>query len=155
MAKAYADYTRRQERLREGIRKEEIEKLQNQFEKVSDTQWRSREEQLRKEMLQTIQQKEYEWAEKAKKQGEMSKQLEQCENLKALESKRLTELRNQLQEKQLEFERVWSKLTNTWAAERNTKDSKIDELRTSGKRTTIDGRTGLENHLRDRKVRKT
>ena len=60
----------------------------------------------------------------------MSKQLEeQCKNLKALESKRLTELRNQLQEKQLETERAWSKLTNTWAAERITKDSKIDELR--------------------------
>ena len=42
VAKAYADYTRRQERLREGICQEEIEKLQNQFEKVSDTQWRSR-----------------------------------------------------------------------------------------------------------------
>ena len=62
----------------------------------------------------------------------MSKQLEkQCKNLKALESKCLTELRNRLQEKQLESERVWSKLTNTWAAERITKDSKIDELRTA------------------------
>ena len=67
MAKAYADYTRRQERLRERIRQEEIEKLQNQFEKVSDTQWKSREEQLRKETLQTMQQKEDEWAEKVKK----------------------------------------------------------------------------------------
>ena len=46
VAKAYADYTRKQERLREGIRQEEIEKLQNQFEKVSDTQWKSWEEQL-------------------------------------------------------------------------------------------------------------
>ena len=132
VAKAYADYTRRQERLREGIRREELEKLQNQFEKVSDTQWRSREEQLRKEMLQTIQQKEDEWAEKIKKQAEVSKQLEeQCKSLKALESKCLTELRNQLQEKQLETERAWSELTNTWAAERITKDSKIDELRTA------------------------
>ena len=74
VAKAYADYTRRQERLREGIRQEEIEKIQNQFEKVNDTQWRSREEQLRKETLQTIRQKEDEWAEKIKKQAEMSKQ---------------------------------------------------------------------------------
>ena len=49
----------------------------------------------------------------------MSKQLEEkCKSLKALESRRLTELRNQLQEKQLESERVWSKLTNTWAAEK-------------------------------------
>ena len=103
VAKVYADYTRRQERLREGICQEEIGKLQEQLEKVSDTQWRSREEQLRKETLQTIQQKENEWAEKVKKQAEMSKQLEeQCKNLKALESKCLTELRNQLQEKQLE-----------------------------------------------------
>ena len=39
------------------------------------------------------------------------------------------ELRNQLQEKQLETEQVWSKLTNTWAAEKITKDTKIDELK--------------------------
>ena len=127
VAKAYADYTRRQERLREGICQEEIEKLQEQFEKVNNTQWRSREEQLHKETSQAIQQKENEWAEKVKKQTEMSKQLEeQCKSLKALESKCLMELRNQLQEKQLESERVWSKLTNTWAAEKITKDSKID-----------------------------
>ena len=57
----------------------------------------------------------------------MSKQLEEkCKSLKALESRRLTELRNQLQEKQLESEQVWSKLTNTWAAEKITKDTKID-----------------------------
>ena len=62
----------------------------------------------------------------------MSKKLEeQCKNLKALESKRLTELRNQLQQKQLETEQFWSELTNTWAAEKITKDSKIDELRTA------------------------
>ena len=59
----------------------------------------------------------------------MSKQLEEkYKSLKSLESKRLTELRNQLQEKQLEAEQAWSKLTDTWAAERITKDSKIDEL---------------------------
>ena len=53
----------------------------------------------------------------------MSKQLEEkCKSLKNLESKRLTELRNQLQEKQLEAEQAWSKLTDTWAA----KDSRID-----------------------------
>ena len=132
VAKAYADYTRRQERLREEIRQEEMEKLQNQVEKVSGTQWRSREEQLQKEMIQKLQQKEDEWAEKVKKQAEMSKKLEeQCENLKALESKCLTELRNQLQQKQLETEQFWSELTNTWGAEKITKDSKIDELRTA------------------------
>ena len=60
----------------------------------------------------------------------MSKQLEEkCKSLKALDSRRLTELRNQLQEKQLESEQVWSKLTNTWAAEKITKDTKIDELK--------------------------
>ena len=60
----------------------------------------------------------------------MSKQLEEkCKSLKSLESRRLTELRNQLQEKQLESEQVWSKLTNTWAAEKITKDTKIDELK--------------------------
>ena len=46
-----------------------------------------------------------------------------------MESKRLTELRNQLQEKQLEDEQAWSKLTDTWAAEKITKDSKINELK--------------------------
>ena len=57
----------------------------------------------------------------------MSKQLEEkCKSLKSLESKCLMELRNQLQEKQLETEQVWSKLTNTWAAEKITKDNKID-----------------------------
>ena len=61
---------------------------------------------------------------------EMSKQLEEkCKSLKSLESKCLMELRNQLQEKQLETEQFWSKLTNTWAAEKITKDTKIDELK--------------------------
>ena len=46
-----------------------------------------------------------------------------------MESKRLTELRNQLQEKQLEDEQAWSKLTDTWAAEKITKDGKIDVLK--------------------------
>ena len=60
----------------------------------------------------------------------MSKRLEEkCDSLKALESRRLTELRNQLQGKQLETEQAWSKLTNTWAAEKITKDTKIDELK--------------------------
>ena len=132
VAGAYVDYTRRQERFREGIHQEEIGRLQEQLEKVNDTQWRSREEQLQKETLQVMQRKENEWEEKVQKQTEMTKQLEaQCKDLKALESKRLTELKNQLQEKQLESERVWSELTNTWAAERITKDSKIDELRTA------------------------
>ena len=39
------------------------------------------------------------------------------------------ELRNQLQEKPLETKQVWSKLTNTWAAEKITKDTIIDELK--------------------------
>ena len=123
VAKAYADYTRRQTRLREEIRQEEIKRLQEQSEQLRDAQWKSREEQLCKETLQELerqkshlQQKEDEWAEKIKRQTEMSKQLEEkCKSLKALESRRLTELRNQLQEKQLESEQVWSKLTNTWA----------------------------------------
>ena len=104
---------------------------------MNDNQWKSREEQLRKETLQAIerqkshlQQKENEWAEKVKKQTEVSKQMEeQCKSLKALESKRLMELKNQLQEKQLETERSWSELTNTWAAEKINKDTKIDELK--------------------------
>ena len=116
------------------IRQEEIAKLQNQAGHLTDAQWQSQEEELRKEMLQQIechtsnlQQKESEWAEKIKRQTEMSKQLgEKCKNLKSLESKRLIELRNQLQEKQLETEQFWSKLTNTWAAEKISKDSKID-----------------------------
>ena len=63
-----------------------------------------------------------------KRQTEMSKKLEEkCKSLKALESRCLTELRNQLQEKQLESKQVWSKLTNTWAAEKITKDTKLDD----------------------------
>ena len=53
-AKAYADYTRRQERLQEEIQQEEIKRLQEQFVRVGDAQWRSQEEQLRKEMLQEL-----------------------------------------------------------------------------------------------------
>ena len=54
-------------------------------------------------------------AEKIKRETEMSKQLEEkCKNLKNLERKRLTQLRNQLQEKQLEAEQARSKLTDTW-----------------------------------------
>ena len=70
VAKSYADYTRRQMNLREKIRQEEIAKLQNQARHLTDAQWQSREEELRKEMLQQIerhksnlQQKESEWAE--------------------------------------------------------------------------------------------
>ena len=77
-----------------------------------------------------LQQKESELAEKIRKQMEMSQQLEEkCKNIKTLESKRLTEHWNQLQEKQLEAERHWSKLTSTWVAEKISKDSKIDELK--------------------------
>ena len=77
--------------------------------------------------ISILQQRESEWVEKIKRQTEMSKQLEEkCKSLKNLESKQLTELRNQLQEKQLEAEQAWSKLTDTWAAEIITKDSKID-----------------------------
>ena len=49
VAKAYTDYTRRQTRLREEIRQEEIKRLQEQSEKLRDAQWKSREEQLRKD----------------------------------------------------------------------------------------------------------
>ena len=137
VAKSYADYTRRQMDLRERIRKEEITKLQDEAGHLTDIQWKTREEELQKEMLQQIeqqrshlQQKEIEWAEKIKRQTEMSKQLEEkCKSLMSLESKRLTELRSQLQEKQLETERFWSELTNTWVAEKINKDSKIDELK--------------------------
>ena len=65
-----------------------------------------------------------------RKQTELSQQLEEkCKDLKSLESKRLKELRAQLQDKQLETERFWTELTNTWAAEKITKDCKIDELK--------------------------
>ena len=112
-------------------------KLQEDTGQLTDTQWKVREEELRRETLQQIdrqrshlQQKESEWAEKIRKQTEMSQQLEEkYKNIKSLESKWLTELRNQLQEKQLETERFWSELTNTWAAEKISKDSKIDELK--------------------------
>ena len=97
-----------------------------------DAQWKLREEELLKEASQQLdrhrmqlQKKESEWAEKIRKQTEMSQHLEEkCKNIKTLESKRLTELWNQL-----EAERHWSELTNTWVAEKISKDSKIDELK--------------------------
>ena len=54
VARSYADYTRRQTNLREKIRQEENAKLQNQAGHLTDAQWQSREEELRKEMLQQI-----------------------------------------------------------------------------------------------------
>ena len=54
VAKAYADYTRRQTRLREEIQQEEIKRLQEQSEKPRDAQWKSREEEIRKETLQEL-----------------------------------------------------------------------------------------------------
>ena len=91
VAKSYADHTRRQTNLREKIRQEEIAKLQNQAGHLTDAQWQTREEELRKETLQQIehhmsnlQQTESEWVEKIKTQTEMSKQLEEkCKNLKS------------------------------------------------------------------------
>ena len=84
VAKSYADYTRRQANLREKIRQEKVEKLQDQSRHLTDTQWKSREEELHKEMLQQIerrksklQQREINLAEKLKRQTEMSKQLEE------------------------------------------------------------------------------
>ena len=46
VAKAYANYTRRQEQVREEIRQEEIMKLQEQCEQLKDAQWKSREEEI-------------------------------------------------------------------------------------------------------------
>ena len=84
VAKSYADYTRRQTNLRKKIRQEEITKLQNHAGHLTDALWQLWEEELRKETLQQIerhkshlQQKESEWAEKIKRQTEMSKQLEE------------------------------------------------------------------------------
>ena len=54
VAKSYVDYTRRQTNLREKIRQEEIAKLQNQAGHLTDAQWQSWEEELRKETLQQI-----------------------------------------------------------------------------------------------------
>ena len=76
-----------------------------------------------------MQQKESEWAEKIKQQKELSQQLEdKYKNVRTQENKRLVELHNQLQEKQLETERHWSELTYTWAAEKICRDNKIEEL---------------------------
>ena len=40
----------------------------------------------------------------------------------------VVELQKQLQEKQLETERHWSELTNTWSAEKICRDQRIEEL---------------------------
>ena len=52
VAKPYADYTRRQQNLREKIRQEELEKLQSQRVSQTDAQWKSQEEELRQEISQ-------------------------------------------------------------------------------------------------------
>ena len=54
VAKAYTDYTRRQTRLKEEIRQEEIKKIQEQSEQLRDAQWKSQEEEIHKEMLQEL-----------------------------------------------------------------------------------------------------
>ena len=103
--------------------------MQNQNTLQIDAQRRSREEELRQKILQhkmQLHQKESEWADRIRKQTELSQQLEEkCKDLKSLESKRLKELKAQLQAKQLETERFWTELTNTWAAEKISKDCKI------------------------------
>ena len=112
VAKSFADYAQRQENLRERIRQEEIRKLQEETEQLIDVQWKSQEEEIRCETLEEmkcqkshLQQKENEWAEKIKQQKELSKQLEEnYKSVRSQESKRLTELQNQLQEKHLETE---------------------------------------------------
>ena len=57
-----------------------------------------------------------------------SRKIQQC---KGQESKRLIDLQNQLQQKQLETERHWSELTNTWVAAKICRDNKIAELKTA------------------------
>ena len=102
-----------------------------------ETQWRAREEQIRQETLEQISrqrthllQKESEWAEKIKKQNELSQQLEdKYKNVRTQENQRIIELQNQLHEKQLATERHWSELTNTWTAEKICRDNKIEELK--------------------------
>ena len=47
------------------------------------------------------------------------------------ESQKLNELQKELQKKQLETERHWSELTNTWTAEKICRDQKIEELETA------------------------
>ena len=47
----------------------------------------------------------------------------------------MAELQKQLQDKQLETERYWSELTNTWTAEKICRDQRIEELETALKTT--------------------
>ena len=76
------------------------------------------------------QEKVYEWAEKISQQKELSQQIEDMyKNVKQQESRKLVELQNQLQEKQLITKKHWSELTNTWAAEKVCRDNKIEELK--------------------------
>ena len=76
------------------------------------------------------QEKEYEWAEKITQQKELSQQIEdKYKNVKQQDSRKLIELQNQLQEKQLKTEKHWSELTNTWVAEKVCRDNKIEELK--------------------------
>ena len=52
VAKSFADYGRRQENLREKIRQEEIEKLQNEAGQLIEAQWKLREKELHREILE-------------------------------------------------------------------------------------------------------
>ena len=72
--------------------------------------------------------KEREYAGKIKQQEILSQQLEEkCRSVQSWKSMtgRITK---QLQEKQQENERHWSKLTNTWSAEKICRDQRIEEL---------------------------
>ena len=67
-AKSFADYVRRQGNLRRTIRQEEVKKLQEGIGSLPETEWRSREERLLREMQEQLecqksqlQQKEKEW----------------------------------------------------------------------------------------------
>ena len=78
---------------------------------MTNAPWQTREEELQKETLQQIElhmsslQQKGKWAEKIKKQTEVSQQLEEkYKNLKSLESKRLTELKKSTSREQLETE---------------------------------------------------
>ena len=123
--------------MRENIRQEEIRKIQEETNQLIEAQWRTREEEIRRETLEQIdckrshlQQKESEWAEKIKLQKELSQQLEdKYKNVRTQENKRIIDLQNQLHTKQLETEKHWSELTNTWTAEKICRDNKIEEFK--------------------------
>ena len=155
VTKSFTDYKGRQEDLREQIRQKKIKKIRKETEQMINTQCKTREEEMCQKITEQLkshwQEKESEWAEKIRQQKELLQQMEdKYKNMKQQENRKLIKLQKQLQEKQLETERHWSELTNTWAAEKVCRDINKKNFGKHKGATSCKGR-GMESCCRGRK----